>query len=294
MKLSVVIRTLNEAHHLPELLDGIFQQILDEGDSVEVVLVDSGSEDETLKIAQDFGCNIVHIRKEEFSFGRSLNMGCEHADGEMLIFVSGHCVPENRYWLRSLVAPIKASLAVYTYGKQIGNGVSKFSEKQLFKKYFPDTSAIPQKGFFCNNANSALLKDIWENNPFDEELTGLEDMELSKRLVAKNLRIAYVAEASVFHLHEEDWMTVKRRYEREAIALQKIMPEVHVSFTDFLRYFISSVLLDMGVAIQEKCFLEVVGEVFIFRLMQYWGAYAGNQEHRSLSREMKEKYFYPS
>ena len=41
---------------------------------------------------------------------------------------------------------------------------------------------------------------------------------------ATGRRIGYVADSSVFHIHEETWSRVKTRYEREAIALRSIMP----------------------------------------------------------------------
>lgn len=289
---SVIIRTFNEEEYLSELLEVIGQQKL-EGLQVEVIVVDSGSTDSTLSIAEKHGCNIVHILKEEFTFGRSLNIGCEAARGEFLVFVSGHCIPTSNYWLRELIGPLQDGKAVYSYGRQIGNGVSKFSEHQLFRKYYPDTSKIPQEGFFCNNANAALKSDVWKKYKFNEEITGLEDMELAKRITESGQSLAYVAPAAVYHIHQESWSKVKTRYEREAIALQHILPEVHVRFPDFLRYVFSAVLLDLGSALQEKKLLKVFPEILAFRLMQFWGVYRGNHEHRRLSRQMKERYFYP-
>ena len=202
-----------------------------------IVIVDSGSTDNTLDIARQFGCRIVHIRKQEFSYGRSLNMGCDASSGEVLVFISGHCIPTNPRWLPSLISPLGRDEIVYTYGAQVGHQKTKFSEQQHFAKYFPSQSKLPQEGFFCNNANAALLKSVWKENYFDENLTGLEDMHLSKRLVSQGFRIGYVAEALVLHIHEESWSQVRRRFEREAIALQHVMPEVHISFNDFIRYF---------------------------------------------------------
>ena len=97
---SVVIRTYNESKHLPRLLEAIAEQELDEGYAVEVVVVDSGSTDDTLAIARSFDARITHIRKEDFSFGRSLNVGCRFADGDALVFVSGHCIPASPRWLQ--------------------------------------------------------------------------------------------------------------------------------------------------------------------------------------------------
>lgn len=293
MDASIVIRTYNEAKWLPEALDAVRNQDLD-GLEMEVVLVDSGSEDNTREIATDHGCRIVEIKKSDFTFGRSLNVGCDAAEGRNLIFISGHCIPDRQDWLRKLIEPLDQNICSYTYGRQYGRvGVTKYSEEMLFKKYFPETSALPQEGFFCNNANAAVPKDIWQQYPFDEEVTGLEDMVLAKRLVEQGEKIGYVADAPVIHLHEESWSKVKTRYEREAIALQGIMPEVHVGFGDFLRYTMAGVFHDWAEALDQRTFWKHAGEIIMFRSMQYWGTYRGNNDHRKMSRQQKEKYFYP-
>ena len=292
MKVSVVIRTYNEARYLDELLQAISAQSLGR-ELVEIVLVDSGSQDETLSIAKRYGCRVVHIDKADFTFGRSLNMGCEAASGDYLAFISGHCVPKQLDWLEQLVAPLKEGLASYSYGRQVGRDTTKFSESQVFRKYFPAVSRVPQEGFFCNNANAAITREAWQAVRFDEQLTGLEDLCLSKQLVAAGHKVAYVAEAGVYHIHDENWRQVRIRYEREALALREIMPEVHVSFWDFLRYFLTGVINDWRYALLERKFFVCCAEIVAFRLMQFWGTYQGNLEHRQISARRREEYFYP-
>ena len=292
MRISVVIRTLNEARHLPALLAAIAQQALG-AHACEVVLVDSGSTDGTLQIAEQHGCRIVHIGKEDFSFGRSLNMGCLAATGDALVFVSGHCVPCDTQWLAKLVAPLGTEGIALVYGGQVGDKNTHFSERQIFSKYFPAQSKVPQDGFYCNNANSALLRQEWEQLRFDEDLTGLEDMYLAKELVQRGRKIAYVADAKVFHLHDETWRQVKRRFEREAIALQRIMPEVHLGTLDVARYAISAILLDWGAALHERSLGQHFTGIVAYRACQFWGAYKGNHRHRQLSRVAKERYYFP-
>lgn len=292
MDASIVIRTYNEAKWLPEVLKAVANQQVEE-QQFETVVVDSGSTDGTREIAESFGCRLVSIRKDDFTFGRSLNIGCDAARGRNLVFLSGHCIPVGKYWLSDLIAPLGNQDIVYTYGRQLAHESSKYSEAQLFRKYFPAENALPQEGFFCNNGNSALVRSVWANNPFNEDLTGLEDMELAKRLLQNGSKVGYVAGAPVIHVHEETWMNVRTRYEREAIALQAIMPEVHVSAVDFFRYFASGVFFDWAQAIQDRTFLKNAGGILAFRLMQYWGTYRGNNDHRKLSRQRKEAYFYP-
>ncbi len=291
MLISIVIRTYNEQKHLTELLEVINQQQY-QYIQHEVIIVDSGSSDQTLAIAEKYACRITHINKEEFTFGRSLNLGCEFAQGEILVFISGHCIPSSSSWLENLVQPLIDQQAVYSYGCQQGNSDTKFSEHQVFSKYFPSESKIPQNDFFCNNANSALLKEQWAQTPYCEMLTGLEDMHLAKKLVEQGHKIAYVADAVVFHIHEESWITIKTRYEREAIALQKIMPEVHINLFDFIIFYSSAVVHDVIEAKRQGVLLNNIKEILLFRLMQYWGSYKGNHEHRKLSAETKKKYFY--
>lgn len=301
MDASIIIRTYNEERYLGELLAAINGQEAastgTDGSAFEieheVLVVDSGSTDRTREIAESFGARILHITPEDFSFGRSLNVGCDAARGKVLVFISGHCVPCDAAWLRHLVTPIFDGRVVAAYGKQRGGEETKLSEHQVFAKLFPEQSAIPQEGFFCNNANAAVQRAVWEGLRFDEELLGLEDMFLGRQLVEAGMRLGYVAEAAVYHYHHETWAQVRRRYEREAIALQRVRPEWHLTFFEFLRYFTASVLLDTSYALQEKRWLRSAGEIFLFRFMQYWGSYRGNHEHRQMAKREKKRYFYP-
>jgi len=289
---SIIIRTLNEAIHLESLLERIVAQQTD-GINHEIILVDSGSTDGTLEIATRHGCRILHIAREEFSFGHSLNMGCQAAVGDILVMISGHCVPTDEYWLQKLCQPLIDDKAEYAYGRQIGGPASHYSETRIFTKFYPSDSRIPQDGFFCNNANSALLRTSWERFRFDEDLTGLEDMELAQRLVRLEGKIAYVANASAFHYHDESWLQIRLRFEREAIALQKIMPQVQISLIDTLRYIVSSVWKDWRWARQERAPNVRITKLLRYRWNQYLGSWKGNHQHRQLSHIEKERYLFP-
>lgn len=288
---SVIIRTLNEERYLEELLEAIDSQVHPDFD-VEVVLVDSGSTDSTLEIAERFGCRITHIDKREFTFGRSLNLGCEFAQGGTLVFISGHCIPCSPNWLTSLIAPLSEGCD-YVYGRQIARDTTKFSEKQVFHKYFPSESRIPQVGFFCNNANAAIRRDQWERHRFNEELTGCEDMHLARLIVDQGGAIGYCADAAIFHIHDESWRSLLIRYEREAVALHKILPEVQISFLDMVRFIFVGIVKDFRRAIQFGVFWREAVSICMFRTMQYFGAYRGNHVNRQISQATKMKYFYP-
>jgi len=293
MLATIVIRTLNEAEYLADLLVMIGRQKTN-GLDHEVVLVDSGSTDGTIETARRHGCRITTIDKRDFSFGRSLNRGCEMAKGDILVFISGHCIPVDEHWLQTLCQPVFDGVVSYAYGRQIGDDDSHFSECRIFAKHYPKANLIPQEGFFCNNANAALLKTAWAARRFNEDLTGLEDMELAKWLLANDHRLGYVAQAPVFHHHRETWSLVRVRFEREAIALQQIMPEVHLSRFDVVRYILLSVFLDWKSALRHGKLLANWKSILRYRISQYIGSYAGSNNQRHLSKSRKEKFFYPA
>lgn len=289
---SIIIRTLNEERYLPELLISIQSQ--QSAFSHEVVLIDSGSSDKTLKIAEHFGCRILHISREEFSFGRSLNRACEAALGTYLAFISGHCIPCDQHWLQNLVQPLAQGIVQYCYGRQVGGPQTYWSECQIFAKYFPEESSIPQQGFYCNNANSAILAETWKRYKFNDELTGLEDMHLAKRLAADKGAVGYNADASVYHIHHENWQQIQRRFEREALALQEICPEVILRRRDLLRYFSRGVIRDLAAGLPTTLTVSTFQQIIRYRYNQYIGGYRGNHLHKRMSSELRETYFFPS
>lgn len=291
-KASIIFRALNEEKWFGEALAVCRRQKAPDCD-VEIVLVDSGSTDRTIDIANNFGVRVVHIKKADFTFGRSLNYGCEAAAGDYLVFISAHCIPSHDNWLVNLINPLREGVCDYAYGRQLGHDVTQFSERQIFAQYFPPHDKLPQDDFFANNANAAIKKDLWARYKFDEQVTGLEDMVLAKQIVSDGGKIGYVANAPVFHIHEETLSETQRRYYREALTLREIMPEVQLHFGDFVRYTAAAVFHDFSEALQEKSFWRHAGGIIAFRFMQYWGAYKGHNENRVLSRAQKESYYYP-
>jgi rhamnosyltransferase len=290
-KVSVVIRTLNEAKFLPECLSAISHQ--EYYGEIEIVIVDSGSEDDTISIALKQNLKLVHIKKEDFSFGRALNLGCEESNGDVLVFLSAHCIPSTQYWLINLIQPILENKAQYSYGRQLPReGLSRFSEGMVFKKYYPENSSVPQSGYFCNNANSAIPYKIWQNNRFNENLTGLEDMDLAKRIKENSGgEIAYVSTAEVEHIHEEAWGRIKIRYEREAVALASIDPSLNISLAYALRLFFYALISDWKASNTKS--INIVSEIIMYRFCQFFGSFVGSRASKLRISKMKKEYFYP-
>ena len=286
---SLIIRAYNEEKHIGRLLEGIQQQTVKD---VDVILVDSGSTDATVSIAETYGARIVKIRPEEFTFGRSLNFGVKEAKRELVVIASAHVYPVYPDWLETLLHPFQDERVALTYGKQRGYEGSKYSEHQIFHQWYPDVSNASQATAFCNNANAAIRKSLWEKNNYDETLTGLEDLAWAKWAKEQGHAITYVAEAEIIHVHNETPRGVYNRYRREAMALRRIYPEAHFNFYDFLRLTVTNILSDLWHAAREKALLKNISSIFWFRTMQFHGTRMGHRETSLVTPQLRETFYY--
>ncbi len=219
-QISIVIRAYNEARFLPGLLDAIKTQ---SASSHETIVVDSGSIDATRDIAQKQADKLLRIQGRDFTFGYSLNVGIKAAAGRFVAIVSAHTLPLDEGWLERLVGPLEEENTAMVYGRQVGGPSSRFSEAQDMERTFGKKRKILRPpDFFANNANSAIRKDLWRQHPFDESLMGLEDIEWAKHWMEKGYRVVYAPDAALYHIHEESWQQIRRRYYREAVAARWI------------------------------------------------------------------------
>jgi len=286
---SIVIRAYNEEKHIRRLLEGIRQQTIKD---VEIVLVDSGSTDGTVRIAESFDARIVRIPSAEFTFGRSLNLGMQAARGEFIVIASAHVYPVYADWLEWLLRPFEDDKIALTYGKQRGPETAKFSEQQIYHQWYPDVGKPRQETAFCNNANAAIRRSLWEANPYDETLTGLEDLAWAKWAKEQGYAITYVAEAEIIHIHHETPQGVFNRYRREAMAFKKIYPEAHFNIYDFLRLTSMNILSDLWHAARGGVLWKNMKSIFWFRFMQFHGTRLGYRESGLLTPQLRETFYY--
>ncbi|ELR96433.1 TIGR04283 family arsenosugar biosynthesis glycosyltransferase [Gloeocapsa sp. PCC 73106] len=97
--ISVIIPVVNEAANLEQVLARVKQS-----SNVEIIVVDGGSCDETITIAQAAGVKVI----ESAIKGRAnqMNSGAEIAQGEILLFLHGDTLlpPDYGTWIRETMA----------------------------------------------------------------------------------------------------------------------------------------------------------------------------------------------
>ena len=287
---SIVIRAFNEERHLGRLLEGISRQTIQD---VQMILVDSGSTDNTVDIAKEKDVEIVSINPQDFTFGRSLNMGIEAAVSDFILIASAHVYPVYPDWIERMLELFSDPSVALVYGKQRGVSGSQFSERQIFNHWYPDVSQNIQDHPFCNNANAAIRRSLWEKNLYNESLPGLEDLAWAKWAQENNHKIAYIAQAEIKHVHEESWRGIKKRYLREGMAFKSIYPQEHFTLFDLIRLFGKNVYSDVLQAKREHVFMREIISILRFRWQQFYGTYLGYRRSGPLTWQLKQSFYYP-
>jgi rhamnosyltransferase len=288
--ISIVIRCLNEERMIGRLLEGVAAQTRQPD---QIVVVDSGSTDRTVEIARRHKAEVHTIDPAEFSFGRSLNRGIEAATGDVVVFASAHVYPVFDTWLEHLTRPFADPEVALAYGRQVGGPTTPYSESQILATWFPAESSIRQDHPFANNANAAIRRTEWASVPYDEELTGLEDLDWASKALERGRRIAYVAEAPVVHLHDERFAQTRNRYRREAIAHRRIFKDPSMSRLEAVRLFLANTATDYVHAARDGKLAGNLTSIPRFRLAQFLGTWEGFAQRGEVPPELRRRFYYP-
>lgn len=197
-EISIIIRTKNEERWIAHCLAMLYQQdYLD----FEVILVDNGSTDHTVQVAKRFPLAAV-IYIDQFFPGHALNQGIRASSGRFIVCLSAHCIPKNKDWLSCLRRNFDNDEKLAgVYGRQLPLSFTDPLDKRDLLTIFGQDRRLQIKDYFFHNANSMLRRDVWDQHPFDEVVTNIEDRVWGKAVTSAGFHLAYDPEASVYHYH---------------------------------------------------------------------------------------------
>ena len=189
LQVSIVIPTLNEANSLGRTLRQL--KVLDPP-PLEVLVVDGGSQDETLAIAQGVGIQVLKCDRR----GRSvqMNYGAKLATGDVVCFLHADTgVPDDTI---AIIERVLADSTVVCGGfvsLMTGAQTTRWgvSLHNYLKTYYAPLLFRPHLFFkglrllFGDQVMFCRRTEFWECGGFDETLPIMEDGDLCLRLVQK-------------------------------------------------------------------------------------------------------------
>ena len=174
---STIIPTLNEEDYLEKCLISLKNQ---EGcENFEIIVVDGGSSDATVKIAKRHADKIVTSLEKSPSIQR--NLGAKMATGSLLAFIDADTVA-SKFWLKSIIE---------TFQDQSIAGVTGplFPLEKIKRLYLYNLTNTLQKilvrinyPLFWGASCAFRTNAFWKIEGFDEKLLTSEDHDISLKI----------------------------------------------------------------------------------------------------------------
>ena len=217
LSIGIAIPTHNAHHHLKHCLPPVLASTI----KPRILIIDSSSKDDTLKLAQQMGVETLVIPQKEFNHGATRELARKHLNTDIVVMMTQDAYPKSSDFLEYLVAPLLEGKVAVSYARQIPHKGADFFEAFPRQFNYPEKSHIRgiedldtygSYTFFCSDSCAA-----WMNSALDEiggffpTLTS-EDHFAAAKMLEKGYRIAYVAEAVVYHSHSYSLVEEFKRY----------------------------------------------------------------------------------
>jgi rhamnosyltransferase len=216
---SILIPTKNAGPEFDMCLGAVFGQ--KNVGPLEVIVVDSGSTDETLEIARKYAVRIERIPPEEFHHARTRNFAAGLAAGRFLVCLSQDAIPASDSWLATLVGNFEDPAVGGVYGRHIpklGSSLERqhtldtiYGEERIVKES-TNRESLGYRYYHFSDANSAIRRDVWQATGFPDRFKVFEDVGIAKRILDGGWKIVYEPRASVHHSHYHTTTELLKRY----------------------------------------------------------------------------------
>lgn len=234
---SIIIPTLNPGHELPTLLSSLKSQ---EGcENVEIIVVDSGSQDGTVELARDYGAKVIKIAPKDFSHSAARNLGAEAATGDYLLFMTQDALPGSRRFLHEMIRAARASGAVAVTPAEAPRAdvdlfycVSSHNHNRFLALDGSDrvTGSPPTSDYetvrrHCqlNDVACLIEREVFSQYRFRRDYA--EDLDLGLRLTADGYKLALLSSTRVIHSHNRPAYYHLRRGFVDTVSLAKMFPD---------------------------------------------------------------------
>ena len=218
MNLSVIVPTYNAKDLLAELFSRLRSQSVD----FELVIIDSSSTDGTAELAKEAADTFLSIPKHTFDHGGTRAIAAKAAKGELLLFLTQDALPENDHTLENLLQAFDDPVVGAVFGRQLPYESTSLFGKHLryfnypensYTRTFSDKAHYGLKTVFFSDSFSAYRRSVLaEVGWFKDGLIVGEDMYVIAKIVIAGYKVAYRADAVVFHAHSYSVWEDFRRY----------------------------------------------------------------------------------
>ena len=228
---SVFIPTFNGEKYIAATITAVLDQKVPEGYDLELLIIDSGSRDETVEIIKKFlsdqRVKLIEIPNKQFGHGKTRQLAVAKTRGEFVLFLTQDATPANSLWLRNMIKPFQLSDQVgCVFGRQIPRWDAvptiKREVASVFANFGPSGAIIFNQNpnnYFFSDVNSAVSRKSIAKVPF-RDLPYAEDQALAQDMMKHGFVKAYAPDGAVNHSNEYTMREFFGRKFDEFIGLQ--------------------------------------------------------------------------
>ncbi|OYD25676.1 glycosyltransferase family 2 protein [Oceanimonas baumannii] len=224
MKQALIMPLYNAAAYLPALLPVLKEWVMRAGER-ELLFVDSCSGDGTVQLLAEFGLGrVLTVDSSQFDHGGTRAWAAQQVKAEVLVFMTQDALPISAEAIEQLTAVFAKPAVAAAYGRQLpyagchvfGHHLRLFNYgEQSYLRSAEDTGRYGIKTAFLSNSFAAYRRSaLAEIGWFKDGLILGEDSYAGGKLLLAGHKLAYVAEARVYHSHSYTvWQEFKRYFD---------------------------------------------------------------------------------
>jgi glycosyltransferase involved in cell wall biosynthesis len=215
--ISVIVPAYNAARTLAPCLEALQGQTQVPG---EIVVIDDGSEDQTIMVARKFGVKV--LQQPHKGPAEARNFGVTQVCGDIILFTDADCEPTPN-WVAEMQNPFRdpqVSGVKGSYCTRQRESVARLVQCEFEERYDRQerSPTIDVVDTYAAGFRHSVLTEMGSFDPAFPHADN-EDVELSYRLERAGYRLVFNRKAVVYHRHPSTWRAylhrkIKRGYWR--------------------------------------------------------------------------------
>ena len=204
-KISIIIAVYNIENYIRKCLDSVISL---DGDDIEILIVDDGSSDNSLKICKEYQKKDKRIRiihQENKGLSSSRNVGIDNAKGEYIWFIDGDDYLEENYYKLINKYLDKYDIICFDYNEVKNNNKRYIHDNKNY--YSNDEKYILS---FCVVWNKIIKRTILEDISFPEGYR-CNDIYVIPTLIMKTKKIMFTSDSIYNYVYHDKSLSNSKR-----------------------------------------------------------------------------------
>lgn len=213
---DVIIPVYYSDDKLNRLLTMLYRQTVKPNQVILLHTIEAEGREQKLPKIEGSNISVIPIDKKDFDHGGTRKYGASLSNADILMFMTQDAVPADEHLIEHLLTPYADPWVSAAYARQLADEsvglIERYTRhfnypKQSRVKSSEDMEELGIKTFFCSNVCATYRNSVYRKlGGFVEKTIFNEDMIMAAAMINGDYRIAYAADARVWHSHRYSYL----------------------------------------------------------------------------------------